>query len=83
MSRPTSRGELRLTGVVEAGVEAGCLILRPDSGSVYLLLGGDSTVLVPGRRVAVRGLPQPDRVTFCMQGIPFEVREATPIQPVG
>lgn len=62
---------------MEAGVEAGCLILHTESSGSYLLLGGDRTVLVVGRRITVRGIPRPNLATTCQQGIPFEVHETT------
>jgi hypothetical protein len=60
-------------GVVVAGVEMGCLLLRPDfastpGGPLYLLLGGDRSVLVPGARVEVYGRFRSGVVSFCMQG---------------
>lgn len=70
-----------LRGLVVAGVELGCLLLRPDdaptSGPQYLLLGGDRTVLVPGFRVEVTGRIRTDVVSICMQGnAAFEVTSA-------
>jgi hypothetical protein len=67
-------GELILTGVVEEGVELGCLILRAN-GEPYLLLGGDRAIITAGRRIIVRGRPDPGLVTTCQQGTPFVVAE--------
>lgn len=69
---------MTLTGVVEAGVEANCLVLT-HQGVTYLLLDADRAVVRPGARVTVRGRTAPDVVTTCMQGIPFEVSEAHPV----
>ena len=66
---------MEIEGTVEAGVEAGCLILTAN-GKTYNLVGGDPTVLKVGARVVVRGEEQPDLVTMCQQGIPFRVVEA-------
>jgi hypothetical protein len=69
-------GEMAVRGVVEEGVEAGCTILRSDTGTTYLLLGGDRATLSFGRRVEVVGVPKPDLVTTCQQGVPFMVTSA-------
>jgi hypothetical protein len=45
------------------------------NGKIYQLLGGDRTMLRPGRRVEVTGAVQPDLATTCQQGIPLVVRE--------
>jgi hypothetical protein len=63
-------------GIVVDGVEAGCVLLDAEDGQDYLLVGGDPAVLVAGGRVEVSGLPQPDLMTICQQGIPFSVRSA-------
>ena len=60
-------------GVVVAGVEMGCLLLRPEfaptpGGPLYLLMGGDRSVLVPGTRVEVLGRFRTGVISFCMQG---------------
>lgn len=73
--KPTS-GSASLRGVVEEGVEAGCLMLNVD-GTLYQLIGGDRTLLRPGRRVAVLGDIQRDLATTCQQGIPLVVRQAS------
>jgi len=77
---PTPTGEeITARGTVEAGVEAGCLVLRADGGSSYLLLGGDRSVLTPGARVEVVGDLRVDLMSYCMQGTPMLVRRATRI----
>ena len=68
-------GEQTLSGRVEAGVEAGCLIMR-TAKETYLLVGGDKSVVREGAQVTVRGRPAPDLMTTCQQGVPFQVTEA-------
>ncbi|GAA1790740.1 hypothetical protein GCM10009682_10970 [Luedemannella flava] len=71
-----------VTGIVEAGVESGCLVLNPVSGqlppvtSQWLLIGGDRTILVPGARVQVIGRVRHDAASYCQQGYPLEVLAA-------
>lgn len=74
---PPPGREITLEGVVQAGVEAGCLLLD-TGGTQYLLLGGDRTVLRAGQRVVVRGQTEAGVVTICQQGTPFVVAEARP-----
>ncbi|GIG60939.1 hypothetical protein Lfu02_53110 [Longispora fulva] len=73
-SNPPTKGELTLTGTVEDGVEKGCTILRTPVG-VYLLLGGDRTLIGEGNRITVRGRAEPGLLTTCQQGIPLHVLE--------
>jgi hypothetical protein len=68
-------GAQTLTGDVEPGVEAGCLLLR-DGGKTYLLIGGDPAVVRAGARVRVTGRVNTDLKSYCMQGVPFQVSEA-------
>jgi hypothetical protein len=72
-----SAAEMTMTGEVQAGVEHGCLIME-FGGKTYLLIGGDRAVVREGARVTVRGRPNPDLMTTCQQGEPFEVAEAHP-----
>jgi hypothetical protein len=68
-----------LVGEVQAGVEAGCLLLAVDGGGgSWLLLGGDRSVLRPGARVRVTGSEAHGIATTCQQGRPFQVRSAAP-----
>jgi hypothetical protein len=68
-----------LVGEVQAGVEAGCLVLQAEQGGgSWLLLGGDRSVLRPGARVEVTGSEARDIATTCQQGRPFTVRSARP-----
>jgi len=69
--------EVILDGVVQEGVEAGCLLLL-SQGAQYLLLGGDPAVLRIGQRVIVRGKAEPGVATTCQQGVPFIVAEVRP-----
>jgi hypothetical protein len=73
--KPAPTGPLTLRGKVEAGVEAGCLVLT-GAGVNYQLIGGDRTMLRAGRTVEVVGIPRPDMLTICQQGTPFEVQRA-------
>ena len=67
-------GEITLTGEIEEGVEAGCVLLRAGN-QAYLLLGGDREMIAKGGRLVVRGKPQPGLMTTCQQGTPFQVSE--------
>ena len=67
---------MTLRGTVEAGVEAGCLLLNG-----YLLLGDDHDVLVAGAEVVVEGTPAPGEMTTCQQGTPFHVTKAERARP--
>jgi len=70
-------GNLTLSGQVEPGVEAGCLIMK-TGGKTYLLLGGDPAVVRAGAQVRVTGRLVTNIRTYCMQGTPFQVSEAHP-----
>jgi len=72
--KPDEDDIVELRGSVEAGVEPGCLILR-SGGETYGLYGGDPKVLKVGAKVVVQGVAQPDMITTCQQGIPFQVTE--------
>jgi hypothetical protein len=71
-----SVGAVSLKGTVAEGVEAGCVVLNADNGAVYLLIGGDPQVVVPGARVEVQAVIQTDLVTTCQQGTPAAVQSA-------
>jgi hypothetical protein len=73
MSTNPGAGEVTVTGVVEAGVETGCLLLEG-----YLLLDGNPAVIQPGRRVRVTGRVNRDIVSYCQQGTPLMVTSAEP-----
>jgi hypothetical protein len=70
-----SRPVTVLRGTVQAGVEAGCLVLATDQGR-FLLLGGDGTVLRAGAEVVVEGTARPGQATTCQEGTPFSVSAA-------
>jgi hypothetical protein len=77
---PTESGSITVDGIVERGVEPGCLVLRTGSKS-YLLLrsdGGEAAENVP---VAVPIRVQGDVITgiasYCQQGTPLLVRTVT------
>lgn len=67
-------GEIIVVGFVEEGVEYGCKVLRTN-GELYQLIGSASPLLQSGAQVRVRGRPNPNLLTTCQQGIPFEVVE--------
>jgi hypothetical protein len=64
--------EITVVGVVEAGVEHGCTMLR-TADTLYQLVGSADARIKPGARLAVRGRPNPNLITTCQQGIPFQV----------
>jgi hypothetical protein len=68
-----------LRGTPAEGVEAGCVVMTADDGKVYLLLGGDPSVIRSGSRIEVEALIQPDLMTTCQQGIPAVVTSARKI----
>lgn len=70
-----SQATMTLTGLVEPGVEAHCLIMKTD-GKTYLLVGGDPNVVRAGAQVKVTGRLAPDLKSYCMQGTPFQVTAA-------
>jgi hypothetical protein len=69
-------GTMTLTGTVEPGVEAGCLLMK-TGGKTYLLIGGDRNVVKAGARVQVTGRLAPDIKSYCMQGTAFQVTAAS------
>lgn len=66
-----------ITGVVEAGTEAGCWTLVTDPKR-YLLVGADPALLTGGARLRVRGTSRPDQSGTCQQETPFLVYSAEP-----
>lgn len=75
--RPKARDRARVTtvrGTVQAGVEAGCLVMSTPDGMVNLL-GAGTGKLRPGMRVEITGSPDDTRLTTCQQGRPFLVTE--------
>jgi hypothetical protein len=72
---PARTGEVTLTGQVETGVEAHCLILRSNGGT-YQLMGGDTNIVKAGNNVVVTGHVVKGVMSYCMQGQPFEITQA-------
>ncbi|NNJ61359.1 MAG: hypothetical protein HKP61_10500 [Dactylosporangium sp.] len=68
-------GGVTISGMVEAGVEPNCLLLRSSGGTEYLLIGGDRSKLQVGQEVTVRGQSDPDLLSICQQGVPLRVQE--------
>ena len=65
-----------LTGMLEAGVESGCVVLVAPDGTVLANLVGVDTASAPvGSQVEVSGQFEPDMMTTCQQGKPFAVAE--------
>ena len=66
-----------LRGTVTEGVESGCVVLVDDSGAVVANLQGWDLRSYPFETmVEVTGTFQPDLMTICQQGTPFEVQTA-------
>jgi hypothetical protein len=71
-------GPTTLTGTVTAGVENNCVVLVDAAGTVLANLQGlDVTAHPVGSEVEVTGTFEPDLMTTCQQGPPFEVTAAT------
>lgn len=77
-STTPSEPVMRLRGVVQEGVEAGCRVLTAD-GEQYLLLVGEGLVVPMGTEVIIEGRLAPDLVSYCQQGIPFAVSKVEPV----
>jgi hypothetical protein len=77
---PGESGSIIVDGVVERGVEPGCLVLRTGSTS-YLLLrsdGGEAAENVPvAVPIRVRGDVITGIASYCQQGTPLLVRAVT------
>lgn len=79
---------ISVTGTLEPGVEAGCVILRADDGTQYLLLGW-SNYPPAGSRVTVTGYYDNNVVSYCMQGkealhvVSISVSELTTSESIG
>jgi hypothetical protein len=77
---PGESGSITVDGVVERGVEPGCLVLRTGSTS-YLLLrsdGGEAAENVPvAVPIRVRGDVITGIASYCQQGTPLLVRAVT------
>lgn len=69
-----ARGEQSLTGRIEDGVESGCTVLVDEAGTVLAnLLDFDPAGVDISGVVTVSGTFNPDLMTTCQQGRPFEV----------
>src|SRR5437764_1396606 len=60
-----------ITGCVQPGVEAGCIVLITSDQQTYLLVGSNRPT---SGQVRVRGKVLKNAASTCMQGTPFEVR---------
>ncbi len=63
-----------LRGIASEGVEANCVVMTTDDGTVYQLLGGDRALILSGARIEVSVLIQNDIMTTCQQGTPALVQ---------
>jgi len=68
---------ITIKGIVEKGVEAGCIILKTKENKVYLLLNLQTPVSF-GTCIKATGYIQKNTLTICMQGIPFFVKSYCP-----
>jgi hypothetical protein len=68
-------GEQTLTGVVQAGVEPGCLLMK-TGGRTYQLIDGDPDIVHEGARLVITGHLVTGIMSYCMQGQPFHVSSA-------
>lgn len=68
---------IELTGTLEAGVEAGCRILRSETGT-YVLSG--TVEPADGTKVTVRGTKSDNVVSHCQQGEVIEVQSVTEVK---
>src|SRR5262245_54180911 len=66
-------GPMTMRGVIQEGVERGCILLAAENGQLYLLLSGDRSLMTAERRVEVSGSVKTGIVTTCQQGTPFAV----------
>lgn len=71
---PPASATVVVQGVIEQGVEPGCLVLTPDKGGPkYLLIA--ATPPPVGVPVTVHGVTKPDQVSYCQQGTPLQVSQ--------
>jgi hypothetical protein len=76
--RPVPSGAgITITGTPTEGVENGCIVMQ-SGDKLYLLLGGDPSILMSGGPVVVTGTPNPGLMTTCQQGTPFQVTAVRP-----
>jgi hypothetical protein len=72
--RPKPR-EVDVAGCVQAGVEAGCVMLVTTDGHKYHLLADKEKLPGLGSFVQVKGTAGADVISFCMEGEPLQVKE--------
>lgn len=73
-SAPAGGATTTVQGTVTAGVESGCVVLVDASGAVVAnLQGWDLRAHPVNSQVEVTGTYEPDLMTTCQQGTPFEV----------
>ena len=73
---PATGGSLTVDGVVEKGVEPGCLVLRAGAKS-YLLQGAQASGAPLAVPVRVSGDPVDNVASYCQQGTPLQVTSIT------
>jgi hypothetical protein len=73
---PTGAGTVTVDGVVEKGVEPGCLVLRAGTKS-YLLMGVQASAAPTAVPVRVTGELVTDVASYCQQGTPLQVTTLT------
>lgn len=61
---------ITIKGIVEKGIETGCLILKTKDQKIYNLLN-IKAILKEGTCLKVTGYIQKNAASICMQGIPF------------
>lgn len=66
---------VEVTGIIDKGVEAGCVVLIGEDGKTYELHDLEGLRPLIGSRVTVRGTLLTDRASFCMQGAALKVFE--------
>lgn len=79
---PTDRLlHVTVRGTVSKGVEAGCLVLTPESAAAdgTWVLVGRTAGLKDGDQVTLRGARRDDLATTCQQGPAFEVAEVVAV----
>lgn len=64
-----------VAGCLQAGVEAGCVMLVTTDGHKYHLLAGEEKLPGLGSFVQVKGTAGVDVISFCMEGEPLQVKE--------
>jgi hypothetical protein len=69
--------QLTLTGTVQEGAEARCLVLKDEKTGLQVNLAGGNTAVQVGVRVTVVGQIRTDLMSYCQQGPIFVVSSAT------